>query len=68
TDDQGVATFTGLTSGTYTLHEATAPTGYSLATDQAVTVDATSTTAATITVEDVKTTTPVTPTTTITVN
>lgn len=68
TDDQGVATFTGLTSGTYTLHEATAPTGYSLATDQAVTVDATSTTAATIMVEDVKTTTPVTPTTTITVN
>ncbi|VDG21170.1 cell surface protein [Lactobacillus brevis] [Lactiplantibacillus mudanjiangensis] len=68
TDVKGQTTFTGLTSGTYTLRETTAPTGYSLATDQAVTVDATSTTAATITVEDVKTTTPVTPTTTITVN
>ncbi|MFC6163948.1 SpaA isopeptide-forming pilin-related protein [Lactiplantibacillus dongliensis] len=69
TDVQGRLTFTGLVSGTYTLHEATAPTGYQLAADQMVTVDATSAKAAGITVADVAVPVIVVPpTTTITVN
>ncbi|MFC6182430.1 SpaA isopeptide-forming pilin-related protein [Lactiplantibacillus daowaiensis] len=65
TDATGQATFTGLATGQYTLHELTAPTGYDLAADQAVTIDATASAPVTITVADTKT---VVPTTTLTVN
>jgi len=69
TDVQGQLTFTGLVSGTYTLHEVTAPTGYQLAADQTVVVDATSPKTAAMTVADVAVPVVVVPpTTTITVN
>ena len=53
TNASGVAAFTALPAGVYTLHETVAPTGYELSADQSVTVPGTTNTCTTGIVEDV---------------